>query len=111
MTPAYKLNLLSLVNRRLLADVPFFIQGTPWYNRPIFRVVTRMDTPKPGWTPYVVYTTEMLSFLHNRNIISNGKRSFENQINVRLDRGSLHSSYPYPLDQREPRLQTTANRF
>ena len=25
-----------------------------------------MDTPKPGWTPYVVYTIEILSFLHNR---------------------------------------------
>ena len=25
MTPAYKLNLLSLENRRLLADVPFFL--------------------------------------------------------------------------------------
>ena len=28
-----------------------------------------MDTPKPGWTPYIVYTTEILSFLHNGNEI------------------------------------------
>ena len=64
-------------------------------------VVTRMDTPKPGWTPYVVYTTEILLFLHNRNIISNGKRSFKNQISVRITDHLLHSSYPYPLDQGE----------
>ena len=55
------------------------------------RVVTRMDTPKPGWTPYVVYTTEILSFLHKRNIISNGKRSLKNQISVRLERLGLNS--------------------
>ena len=54
-------------------------------------VVTRMDTPKPGCTPYVVYTTEILSFLHNRNIVSNGKRSFKRQISVRLERGSFAS--------------------
>ena len=40
------------------------------HGRPLHHlVVTRMDTPKPGWTPYVVYTTEILSFLHNRNLI------------------------------------------
>ena len=47
-----------------------------------FNVVTRMDTPNPGWKHYVVYTTEIVSFLHNRSIISNGKRSFKNQISV-----------------------------
>ena len=57
----------------------------------LYRVVTRMDTPKPGWTPYVVYTTEILSFLHNRNIISNGKRSLKNQIILRLEPGSFAS--------------------
>ena len=57
---------------------------------PHSRVVTRMDTPKPGWTPYVVYTTEISTFLHNRNIISNGKRSLKKNyvISVRLERGS-----------------------
>ena len=54
-------------------------------------VVTRMDTPKPGWTPYFVYTTEILSFLHNRNITSNGKRSLKSQSSVRLERGSFAS--------------------
>ena len=46
-----------------------------------------MDTPKPGWTPYVVYTTEILSFLHTRNIISNGKGSLKNQSSVLLEPG------------------------
>ena len=50
-----------------------------------------MDTPKPGCTPYVVYTTEILSFLHNRNIVLNGKRSFKRQISVHLERGSFAS--------------------
>ena len=52
-----------------------------------------MDTPKPGWTPHVVCTTEILTFLHNRNIISNGKRSLKNQILLvyRLERGSFAS--------------------
>ena len=36
-------------------------------------VVTRMDTPKQGWTPYDTYTTV---------ITSNGKRSLKNQISV-----------------------------
>ena len=62
-----------------------------------------MDTPKPGWAPYVVYITEISSFLHNRNIVSNGKRSLKNQISVRLEPGHLlHSSYPYPPDQTGP---------
>ena len=26
----------------------------------INRAVTRMDTPKQGWTPYDIYTTEIL---------------------------------------------------
>ena len=65
---------------------------THWYT-----VVTRMDTPKPVWTPL---DTEILSFLYNRNIISN---SLKNQIGVRLERGSFASyPYPYPLDQRGP---------
>ena len=50
-----------------------------------------MDTPKPAWPPYGIYTTEILSFLHNRNIISNGKRSLKNQISVRLGRESIAS--------------------
>ena len=54
-------------------------------------VVAGMDTPKPGWTPYVVYTTEILSFLHN--IISDGKRSLKNQVSA----GHL-----LPPDQRGP---------
>ena len=59
---------------------------------------TLRNPSEGGWTPYIVYTTEILSFLHNRSIISNGKRSFKNQISVRLDRGSFASC---PLDQRE----------
>ena len=44
-------------------------------------VVTRMEYPKPGWTPYVVYTTEILSFLHNRILFQTVKR----YLNVQSD--------------------------
>ena len=40
---------------------------------------------------HLMLFTEILSFLHNRNIISNGKRSLKNQISVRLERGSFAS--------------------
>ena len=51
-----------------------------------------MDTPKPGWTLYLVYTTEILSFLHNRNTISETvKEVSKDQISVRLERESLTS--------------------
>ena len=65
-------------------------------------VVTRMDTPKSDWTPYVVYTTEIFSFLHNRNIISNNKTSLKKIKLVYASNAGhkRHSSYPYPLDQR-----------
>ena len=67
-------------------------------------VVTRTDTPKLGCTPYVVYTTEILSFLHNRNIVQ--FQTVKEVSNVKLVYASnadhlLHSSYPYLLDQRE----------
>ena len=59
-----------------------------------------MDTPKPGWTPYVVYTTEILSFLYNRNIISNGKISFKIKlVYASIADHLLHSSYPYLLGE------------
>ena len=53
---------------------------------------------------YHFYTTEIL--------FQTEKRSFTNQISVPLDRGSfelLHSSYPYPLAQRE--LVDKSNNF
>ena len=40
---------------------------------------------------YVFHTAEILSFLHNKNIVSNGKRSFKCQISVRLEQGSFAS--------------------
>ena len=57
--------------------------------KPLFLERTLRNPSEGGWTPYIVYTTEILSFLHNRSIISNGKRSFKNQISVRRDRGSF----------------------
>ena len=61
-----------------------------------------MDTPKPGWTPYVVYITEILQFLNTTEIlISNGKTSLK-KSNTSNPGHLLHSSYPYPLDQRRP---------
>ena len=47
-------------------------------------VVTRMDTSKSGWTPYVVYTTEILSCVNNRNIISNGKINYLSEHNSNI---------------------------
>ena len=57
----------TLWSEKLICQIQLYSDGIKQL------VVTRMDTPKPGWTPDVVYTTEILSFLPNRNIISNGK--------------------------------------
>ena len=45
-------------------------------------IVTRMNTPKQACTPYDVYTTKIIRFLQNRNLISNGKRSLKNQTGL-----------------------------
>ena len=53
-----------------------------------------MDTPKPGWTPYVVYTTEILSFLHNGNetLFQTVTEKFKNQISENASQKRIRES-------------------
>ena len=52
-----------------------------------------MDTSEQGWTPYDIYTTEILI-----QMVKEIKRKKRKQINVRLEPEKL--PWPHPLHQR-----------
>ena len=61
-----------------------------------------MDTPKQGWTPYVVYTTKiLLQTVKGVEIIKLVHASNPGHL--------LHTPFPYPLNQ--PRLADENGNF